>query len=56
MKQKTTKLIALLSLTVLFTSVSAQEKKIPVPTRVISISPIILSAPGRGEDLQLRAT
>jgi dienelactone hydrolase len=56
MKQKTTKLIALLGLMMLFTSVSAQEKKIPVPTRVISISPIILSAPGRGEDLQLRVS
>lgn len=56
MKQKTTKLIALLSLSMLFTSVSAQEKKMPVPARIISISPIILSAPRRDEDSQLRVS
>lgn len=30
--------------------------EIPAPTSVISISPVVLSAPGRGEDLQLRVS
>lgn len=52
---KTTKLFALLSLIMLFTSLSAQVKKSTTPL-VISESPIVLSAPGRGEDLQIRVS
>jgi len=34
----------------------SHQLKIPVSTAVLSVSPVVLSAPGRGEDLQLRVS
>lgn len=56
MKLKTTKTLVLLTLIMHFTNPSAQVKKLETTTAVISVSPIVIAAPERGEDIQLRVS
>ena len=56
MKLKTTKIPVLLSLIMHFTNLSAQVKNSETTAAVISVSPIVIVAPERGEDLQLRVS
>jgi dienelactone hydrolase len=56
MKLKTTKILVLLTLIMHFTKLSAQIKNSETAAVVISVSPIVIAAPERGEDLQLRVS
>jgi dienelactone hydrolase len=56
MKLKTTKIIVLLTLIMHFTNLSAQIKNSETAAVVISVSPIVIAAPERGVDLQLRVS